>query len=188
VQQSFNAALRYAPSADGLLLPLEHSPAENKGMDAELDMVERGIGQICIGASSLEWSMAYCASVILSQSDAWFIKVYARPGGARDEFRKLVHAVAASFPEQRAEVEGLCIAAEGLLNRRNRVVHSVVASERDVDSRFIDAWHAKTDAVWPIDPRELRSLADDLALCAARIDAFGAAWEDGAERRGWPEA
>jgi hypothetical protein len=147
-------------------------------MDAELDAVERGIGQVCIAASSLEWSMAYCTSVLRRTGEAWFIGVYASPGQTRKEFHKLVRAVGARFPELRADVERLLADAEELLNRRNRVVHSAVANERDPDSRFYEAWHAKTDSVWPIEPEELRCLALDLALCASKIDTFGAAWED----------
>lgn len=156
-------------------------------MDADLDAVVRGVGQICIAASSLEWSMAYCASVVRCAGDAWFISVYAAPGRTRDEFRKLMRDVAARFPEQQANSERLLADAEDLLNRRNRVVHSAVASERDPDSRFYEAWHAKTDTVWPIDPAELRNLAQNLDRCAREIDDFGTAWEEGAERDGWPD-
>jgi hypothetical protein len=156
-------------------------------MDADFDAVVRGVGQVCIAASSLEWSMAYCSSVLRCAGDAWFISVYAAPGRTRTEFRKLMRDVAAKSPEQLANAERLLADAENLLNRRNRVVHSVVASERDPDSRFYDAWHAKADTVWPVDPAELRSLAEDLGRCASEIDDFGTAWEEGTEHDGWPD-
>ena len=151
-------------------------------MDADLDAVVRGVGEVCIAASSLEWSMAYCASVVRCEGDAWFIGVYAASGQTRKEFRNLMLDVAARFPEHRPNSERLLADAEDLLNRRNRVVHSAVASERDPSSRFYEAWHAKTDTLWPMDPVELRNLAHDLDRCAREIDDFGTAWEERAER------
>jgi hypothetical protein len=131
--------------------------------------------------------MAYCASVVRCAGDAWFISVYATPGRTRNEFRKLMRDVAARFPEQQVNADRMLADAEDLLNRRNHVVHSAVASERDPDSRFYEAWHAKTDTVGPVDPEELRNLAENLSRCATEIDDFGTAWEERAERDGWPD-
>jgi hypothetical protein len=156
-------------------------------MDADLDDLVWGVGHVCIAASSLEWSMAYCASVIRCAGDAWFVSVYAAPGQTRSEFQKLMRDVAARFPEHQADTERLVADAKYLLDQRNRVVHSAVASERDPDSRFHEAWHAKTDTIWPVDPVELRNLAHDLERCAREIDDFGTAWEERAERDGWPD-
>lgn len=131
--------------------------------------------------------MAYCASVVRCKGDAWFISVYAAPGQTRKEFRKLMRDMAARFPEQQANSERLLGDAVDLLDQRNRVVHSVVGSERDPESRFYEAWHAKTGTVWPVDPAELRNLAQDLDRCTREIDDFGTAWEERAEREGWSD-
>jgi hypothetical protein len=156
-------------------------------MDADRDAVVQGVGEVCIAASSLEWSMAYCTSVIRCAGDAWFIKVYAAPGQTRKEFQELMRDVAARFPEQKATSERLLADAKDLLDQRNRVVHSAVVSERDPGSRFYDAWHAKTDTVWPVDPEGLRNLAHRIDRCAREIDDFGTVWEERAERDGWPD-
>lgn len=63
---------------------------------------------------------------------------------------------------------------------------SAMMGELDPDSRACEAWHAKTDAMWSVVPADLNSLARDLAQCAREVDAFGAAWEERADRDGWP--
>ena len=151
---------------------------DNSGMDEEMDEVARGIGRVCISASSREWSLAYCTSVLRRAGDEWFINVWAGPGQPLKEFRKLVRAVAIRFPELRADVDMMLANAERFLALRHRAVHSVVASELDPDSQLYDAWHAKTDLVWSIVPGDLDNLAGELERCAREVDAFGAAWEE----------
>ena len=90
--------------------------------------------------------------------------------------------VAVRSPEMRAGAEKILADAQRLLAQRHRVVHSAVVNERDPDSHFYEAWHAKSNIIWPVVPADLNSLADDLARCAGEADAFGAAWEEHAER------
>jgi hypothetical protein len=45
-------------------LALRLAGSENGRMPDEMDEVVRGVGQVCISASSLEWSLAYCTSVL----------------------------------------------------------------------------------------------------------------------------
>jgi hypothetical protein len=155
-------------------------------MYEEIDDVVRGVGQVCISASSLEWSLAYCTSVLRCKGDDWFVGVFASPGQPLKQFRKLTNAVAARMPELRADTEQLLATAEQLLAQRHRVVHSAMTGELDPDSRACEAWHARTDAMWSVVPADLNSLALDLAQCAIEVDAFGTAWEERANRDGWP--
>ena len=64
-------------------------PVENGDMYEEMDDVVRGVGQVCIAASSLEWSLAYCTSVLRCKGDDWFVDVFASPGQPLKQFRKL---------------------------------------------------------------------------------------------------
>jgi len=110
--------------------------------------------------------------------DEWFVDVFTRPGQPMKEFRKLVDAVAVRSPEMQADAEKILADAQRLLGQRHRVVHSAVMNERDPDSHFYEAWHAKSNIMWPVVPADLNSLAYDLARCAREVDAFGAAWEE----------
>jgi hypothetical protein len=156
-------------------------------MYEEMDAIVTGVGQVCISASSLEWSLAFCTCVLRGEGNDWLIQVCSRPGQPLKEFRKLVRAVATRFPELRADTKKLLADAEQLLGQRHRVVHSAMGGELEPGSRQYGAWHARTDTTWPVVPAELNSLARDLALCASEIDAFGTAWEERAERDGWPD-
>jgi hypothetical protein len=109
-------------------------PLENGDMYEEIDDVVRGVGQVCISASSLEWSLAYCTSVLRCKGDAWFVDVFAPLGQPLKQFRKLTSAVAARMPELRADTEQLLATAEQLLAQRHRVVHSAMMGELDPDS------------------------------------------------------
>jgi hypothetical protein len=98
-----------------------------------------------------------------------------------------VRVIAVQIPELQADAEKMLADAQRLLGRRNRVVHSVVASDLDPDSRLYEAWHAKTDVVWSVVPADLSSLAGDLERCARDVDTFGATWEERAESANWPD-
>jgi hypothetical protein len=155
-------------------------------MHEEMDDVVRGVGQVCISASSLEWSLAYCSSVLRCMGNDWFVGVFSSPGQPLKQFRKLTSAVAARMPELGADIGQLLATAEQLLTQRHRVVHSAMMGELDPGSRLYEAWHAKTDVMWPVVPADLKGLARDLAQCAREVDAFGTAWEERANRDGWP--
>ena len=74
-----------------------------------------------------------------------------------------------------------------LLEARNRVVHSVMMIEtKATNEPLYQAWHARSDTTWPVDPVALNTLARDLAQCTAEITGFTHAWEERAERDGWP--
>ncbi len=85
-------------------------------MYEEMDDVVRGVGQVCISASSLEWSLAYCTSVLRCKGDDWFVDVFASPGQPLKQFRKLTSDVTARMPELRADTEQLLATAEQLLS------------------------------------------------------------------------
>jgi hypothetical protein len=75
----------------------------------------------------------------------------------------------------------------GSTNERNRVVHSVMMIEtKTTNEPLYEAWHARSDTIWPVDPVALNTLARDLAQCAAEVSGFTHAWEERAERDGWP--
>ncbi len=74
-----------------------------------------------------------------------------------------------------------------LLEERHRVVHSVMMIEtRAVDEPLYEAWHAKSDTMWPVDPSRLHDLADRITQCTAEVTGLTQAWEERAERDGWP--
>jgi hypothetical protein len=62
-------------------------------MDRERDELVRGIGEVCISASSLEWSLAYLTAVVRYRgSDDKFREIARTPGGPLKEFRKVVRS------------------------------------------------------------------------------------------------
>ncbi len=63
-------------------------------MDEE-DAIVRGVGEVCISASSLEWSLAYLTSVLWRKGNAWFIDVFSHPGQPMRVFRKFVRSLEA---------------------------------------------------------------------------------------------
>jgi hypothetical protein len=162
--------------------------AQNIGMENATDDLARAVGQVCISASTLEWTLAYLTSVLRRWSDAKFVEVVSRPGQPLHDFRALVSSLATiQAPELQAGAGRILADAEGLLKQRHRVVHSVMIDELEPGSRLYDAWHAKTNALWSVDLGDLHDLARDLEGCARAADAFGAAWEQYAERAGWPD-
>jgi hypothetical protein len=151
-------------------------------MDRERDELVRGIGEICISASSLEWSLAYLTAVVRYRgNDDKFRDIARTPGGPLKEFRKVARSPGVLQAPEQAEAEKILVAAERLLDNRNRVVHSAIMDELEPGSRLYDAWHAKSNSIWSVDPDALNNLARDLMQCAAAADAFGTAWEECAE-------
>lgn len=105
---------------DRLLYELVSS--ENGRMPDDMDEVVKGVGKVCISATSLEWSLAYCASVLGRMGDEWFVDVLSHPGRPLEEFRTLVRDIAVRVPELRGDAEKMLANARRLLGRRNRVV------------------------------------------------------------------
>jgi len=151
-------------------------------MDEARDELVKGIGEVCISASSLEWSLAYLTSVVRYRgNDDKFVEIASTPGAPLKEFRKTVRSPGALQAPEQAEAEKILADAERLLEDRNRVVHSAIMDELEPDSRLYDAWHAKSNSIWSVDPIYLNNLARDLKQCVAAADAFGTAWEERAE-------
>lgn len=68
--------------------------------------------------------------------------------------------------------------ATALRDLRNRAVHSVMMFEpREANQRLYQAWHAKSDELWNVDPAELHELALKLATAASKADDLGCSWE-----------
>lgn len=155
----------------------------NGGMYDELDDLVRGVGQVCVSASHLERSMAYCASVVRCKSDDWFVSALSRPGRPLKEFRALVRLIRTTFPVMRADLDDLLPRAEHLLRERHHVVHSVMTLELDPDTSHYDAWHASSDTAWDVNPAVLSDLARQITACGSEIDAFGTAWDERAPGR-----
>ena len=81
------------------------SPSDNAGMDDEEDQIHRGVGSVCLAAASLEWSLAYCSSVLLCVGDDWFRQVAAKTGKPIEEFSRIVNAIKAHEPAEYARSE-----------------------------------------------------------------------------------
>lgn len=157
-------------------------------MEEARDELVRSVGEVCISASSLEWCLAYLTSVLRRWSDERFINTASRSGAPLREFRSVVRSLAVlQVPELQDEAERILADAERLLGQRHRIVHSVVLDELEPGSRLYEAWHAKSEDIWSVDPANLNNLARDLKQCAAAADAFGTAWEERAEDSGWPD-
>jgi hypothetical protein len=153
--------------------------------DVGLDLLVRGVGQVCISASMLEWSLTYLTGLIENWDDAKHRDVLGRPGEPLKRYRALVPRLEA-FGLGR-DADRLAGEAGRLLMERNRVVHSVMMIEtKAANEPLYEAWHAKSDTKWPVDPVALNTLAHDLAQCVAEVSGFTHAWEERAERDGWP--
>lgn len=119
-------------------------------------------------------------------ADQKFTTVVSQPGGPLRAYRRLVPRLKAlglgPDAAQLAEDAGR------LLGDRSRVVHSVMMTgTMAADEPLYEAWHARTDTMWPVAPEDLNRLAEDLSRCAAEATAFAEAWEERAERDGWPD-
>jgi hypothetical protein len=154
--------------------------------DEAMKQLVAGVGQVCIAASGLDWALTYLTGVIEIWADEKFTTVVSHPGGPLKAYRTLV---------TRLEAVGLGLDAAQLaedagrlLEKRNRVVHSVMMiGTRPASESLYEAWHARTDTMWPVVPEDLNRLAQDLSQCAAEATAFAKAWQERAERDGWPD-
>lgn len=153
-------------------------------MDEE-DAIIRGVGEVCIAASSLEWSLTYLTSVLWRKGDAWFVAVFSRPGQTLPTFAKFVRSLKTLAPELQPQAERILADANRLIMQRHRVVHSVMVGELEPGTRVFEAWHAKSGTIWPVEAADLNRLAADLKQCAAQADDFGTEWEDRAEHERW---
>ena len=148
--------------------------------DAGLDQLVRGVGQVCISASMLERSLTYLTGLIENWDDAKYCEVLGRTGEPLRRYRARVPADAFGLGP---DVGQLADEAGRLLEARNRVVHSVMMIEaKATNELFYEAWHARSDSVWPVDPLGLHTLALDLGQCMAEVNEFADAWEERAER------
>jgi hypothetical protein len=124
--------------------------------------------------------------VIEFWADEKFTTVISQPGGPLKAYCKLVSRLEAlGFGPDATQ---LAEDAGRLLGDRNRVVHSVLMTgTKAADEPLYEAWHARTDTMWPVAPEDLKWLAQDLSQCAAEETAFAEAWQERAERDGWPD-
>jgi hypothetical protein len=166
--------------------PRYSSPVQNVSMDEE-DAITLGVGEVCIAASSLEWSLAYLTSVLWRKGDTWFVGLCSRPGRTLPTFAKFVRSLAFLAPELQLQAERILADAKRLLMQRHRVVHSVMVGELEPGSHVFEAWHARSGDTWPVEAADLSRLAADLKQCAMQADEFGTKWEERAEREGWCE-
>ncbi len=144
-----------------------------------------GVGQVCISASMLEWALTYLTGLIENWDDAKHREIYGNPGRPLKEYRNLVPRLEAFGLG--SDVAQLADDARRLLAERHRVVHSMMMAETKADNEpLYEAWHARTDTTWLVVPEDLNALARDLALCAAEATVFANAWQERAERDGWP--
>src|SRR5215469_12927821 len=153
----------------------DHADDDRFSDDAE-DRVLRGIGEVCVAASRLEGAMAFLAMTVQNWSNEKYCQVQSRSGEAMRAFEVLV-------PELEecglgSEARSILADATALRDLRNRAVHSVMMFElREANQRLYQAWHAKSDELWNIDPAELHELAVKLGAAAAKIDDLGYNWE-----------
>lgn len=136
---------------------------------AELAMARlvNGVGQVCISASSLEWSLAYLTGVVEGWDDEKFAHVIARVRRPLEEFHKVMPKLEIFGADDLARI---LADAEALLGRRGRVVHSVMMLDTTVASAAVyEAWHAKTDATWTVVAEDLNALALEIMNCTAEV-------------------
>ena len=140
------------------------------------DRVLRGIGEVCVAASRLEGAMAFLAMTMQSWSDEKYRQVQSRSGEVMKAFEAVV-------PELEkcglgSDARSILADATALRDLRNRAVHSVMMFElREANQRLYQAWHAKSDELWNVDPAELHELALKLAAAASKTDDLGYNWE-----------
>lgn len=143
--------------------------------DAE-DRVLRGIGEVCVAASRLEGAMAFLAMTVQNWNDEKYCQVQSRSGEVMRTFEALV-------PELEkcglgSDARSILADATALRDLRNRTVHSVMMFElREANQRLYQAWHARSDELWNVDPAELHELALKLAAAASKTDDLGYNWE-----------
>jgi hypothetical protein len=156
--------------------------------DDELDQLNRGIGMVCIAASALEWTLTFLMGEIENWDDEKMRSVLARLNREQapaEQFRKLAHRLETFGLGP--DVIRLARDASRLLEERHKVVHSVMIIEtKAANEPLYEAWHAKSDTIWPVDPSQLYDLANQIMQCTAEVTGLTHAWEERAERDGWP--
>lgn len=156
--------------------------------DDELDQLTRGVGMVCIVASALEWTLTFLMGEIENWSDEKMRNVLTRRNREQapaQQFHKLARRLETFGLGP--DVIRLAESADQLLEERHMVVHSVMMIETKVeDEPLYEAWHAKSDTMWPVDPSRLYDLADRITQCTAEVTGFTHAWEERANRDGWP--
>lgn len=158
--------------------------AAKERIEQAMVQLVNGVGQVCISASSLEWSLAYLTGAVEGWDDERFTHVIARARQPLEEFRKVVPKLEIFGTEDLAK---LLADAETLLGKRGRVVHSVMMLDTTVANAAVyEAWHAKTDTTWTVDPEDLNALALEIMNCTAEVvgltQAFLEAFSDQAAR------
>jgi len=152
--------------------------------DDELDQLIHGVGMVCIAASGLEWALTFLMGEVENWGDEKMRTVLARLNREKapaQQFRKLARRLEAFGLGP--DVIRLADDASLLLEERHRVVHSVMMIEtRAADEPLYEAWHAKSDTMWPVDPSRLHDLADRITQCTAEVTGLTHAWEERAER------
>jgi hypothetical protein len=140
---------------------------------------------VCISACMLEWSLTYLTGLIENWDDTKHREVLGHPGEPLRKYRALVPKLEAFGLGP--DAGRLAVDAGRLLQARNRVVHCVMMIEtKATNEPLYEAWHARSDTIRPVDPVALNTLARDLAQCTAEVSGFTHAWEERAERDGWP--
>jgi hypothetical protein len=156
----------------------------DESIEHETAQLISGVGQVCIVASMLEWALTYLTGLIDNWDDEKHRKVFSSPGQPLKEYRNLVPRL---FLPLREDAAQLADDAGRLLAERHRVVHSVMMIEtKAANEQLYEAWHARTDTTWQVVPEDLTTLAIDLGQCVMEATAFAHAWQERAERDGWP--
>jgi hypothetical protein len=108
----------------------------------------------------LEWSLTYLTGLIENWDDTKHREVLGHPGEPLRKYRALVPKLEAFGLGP--DAGQLAVDAGRLLEARNRVVHSVIMIEtKATNEPLYEAWHARSDTIWPVDPVALNTLARD---------------------------
>jgi len=141
--------------------------AAKERIEQAMAQLVNGVGQVCISASSLEWSLAYLTGVVKGWDDEKFTHVIASVRQPLEEFRKVVPELEIFGAEDLAK---LLADAEALVGRRGRVVHSVMMLDGTVASTAVyEAWHARTDTTWTVVPDDLNAPALEIMNCTVEV-------------------
>lgn len=126
-----------------------------------------GVGQVCISASSLEWSLAYLTGVVKGWDDEKSAHVIASVRQPLEEFRKVAPELEIFGAE---DLTKLLADAEALPGKRGRVVHSVMMLDTTVASAAVyRRGMRKTDTTWTVVLDDLKALALKIMNCTAEV-------------------
>jgi hypothetical protein len=127
------------------------------------------LGEVCVHATWLEYSLVELASLLGGHDDEWAAKKMAKPGGP---LAAISEAVAAEtipglyLPSVRSFVER----AKACLEERNKAVHSVALTTED--GRIAAWWHARSNEQRPVSKEELADVTKDLWNCYIECQIF----------------